>query len=226
MNTTVNLNTVCFNKNMFLLSVAALIGLTGFFLYTQKNKAQPSCPAPQACPACPVQAPSTSETVIISPPRHAHSGIIAPNAPLIDPTFIKDYNTINDPLSPPTKRGLGYHYSNSQQNALLNIHTSGYPDNYQLLGYLTRPSDGKVIKLFGRQSYPRGSKYEYYGIFNTKDQTDVKIEIKKGGYEDFSKEIYDKDEITVPFFDTDGTNPAATKFVAQINKTDRYPGRY
>lgn len=186
-------NTVCFDQTKFFFTVILLIIITSFFIYNL---------------------PKYTPTEIISQETSKESTKKSIKEIPIDPNLMRDYNTVNDPLSPPTRRTFGYYHTNIPRS----IPTRGHSYNYQLIGYLRRNSDNKIIKLFGRQAYPGSNNlYDYYGIFNDKDLTDVKIEIKKGNHPDHSKEIYDNDEITIDFF---GNDPNDNTFIAKIYKTD------
>lgn len=198
------MNRICFDRNLFIGMIIILVSVTSFFVYKKESESysSDSCPA---CPPCPSPA-------ITCPP--------CPKTPKLpkDPLLERDYATINDPLSPPTKRYSGY-YSTSPFQGPFNIHTSGYPDNYQLVGYLKQKDGDKILQLFGRKKYPRGDKYEYYVKFKDPHQTDVKVNITKNNYQ----EIYSGDEIVVDFF---GSDSADNTFVATINETDDYLFKY
>jgi hypothetical protein len=60
---------------------------------------------------------------------------------------------------------------------VLNVATRGCADNYQYLGNLVRRSDNKIVKLFGRQTYPRSREYEYYGMVSDKGGNQIKVQI-------------------------------------------------
>ena len=83
------------------------------------------------------------------------------------------------------------------------------------LRWISDPSnnDEKIVKLFGRQTYPGSNKYEYYGI--TSDNTggqEVKLPIVIEG----DKELYDKDQVSIDFLDSSKGN-----FILYMNDYDR-----
>ena len=76
----------------------------------------------------------------------------------------------------------------------VNIHTRGPEMNYQQQGILYKETgDGpRHLTLYGRQSYPGSSQWEY--MVGDKSLDDVKIPL------DFNKELTDGDEIAVKGF--------------------------
>ena len=93
---------------------------------------------------------------------------------------IRDRSVLNDPLVAPERR------------VAINIPTRGYPDNYQLLGLLTKDNDEKILQLYGRPTFPGSNLWEYY--FMTEHNGFVnKVPLS------YNKEIYDKDIIYTPF---------------------------
>ena len=90
----------------------------------------------------------------------------------------------------------------SDEIGLESIPTRGYPDNYQLIGIVTRQNNSDIknslateaaYNLFGRQTYPGSSQYEYY-VEGKINGTKVKIPLSIPG----NKEINDKQEIKIP----------------------------
>ena len=99
---------------------------------------------------------------------------------------ILDKRVLYDDFVPPIKR-----YKTPYRNRkYINIPTQGMPDNYQLLGVVMNNNNTKAYNLFGRQTHPSSSEYEYYIIGNI-DNTQIKIPLSN------SKEIFDKDSIRV-----------------------------
>jgi hypothetical protein len=98
----------------------------------------------------------------------------------------QETNVLYDPLKPPERIN----------NGLREVATRGNPENYQLLGLLTRSSDEKILQLFGRPTYRGSNQYEYFarsdnfGFIN-------KIPITSKG----NKEILDNDIIDIDEFD-------------------------
>ncbi len=105
----------------------------------------------------------------------------------------RDRKVLDDPIFPPERR-LGRHiYRNNVYNHF-NIPSRGYPDNYQILGILTRNSDEKNLQLFGRQTYPGSRTYEYFVTGNDLSGLQTKIPLKTSN----NKQIHDNDMINVP----------------------------
>ena len=99
---------------------------------------------------------------------------------------ILDKRVLYDDFVPPIKR-----YKPPYRNRkYINIPTQGMPDNYQLLGVAMNNNNTKAYNLFGRQTHPSSSEYEYYIIGNI-DNTQIKIPLSN------TKEIFDKDSIRV-----------------------------
>ena len=118
----------------------------------------------------------------------------------------RDYSVLNDPLKAPTRRVASHNYTG---NMILNIPTRGCVDNYQYLGNLVRRSDNKLVKLFGRQTYPRSRQYEYYGIVSDQGGNQIKVQITN------TREIYNGDVVKIPILDGNTGN-----FIAHIHKLD------
>jgi hypothetical protein len=115
--------------------------------------------------------------------------------PIGDP--VKDYDNrkLYDQLEEPTKRPSRYQLPPSHLKRLIDIPTSGYPDNFRQFGYLTSQSEGdaenKIIKLFGRRKHPGSDHYEYYVSVNSGlDKIKIPIEPKQ-------QELYSDDVVTV-----------------------------
>lgn len=128
-----------------------------------------------SCPACPT---------------------IVPTVPTIDPVKNYDLRKLDDPLEAPTRRVSQYSIPPRLLMNQINIPTRGYPDGYQQLGLLIATSEeitsNKILRLFGRETFPRSSKYEYYTfIANGLDQIKVPINVRR------NKELYDDDIVTV-----------------------------
>jgi hypothetical protein len=117
-----------------------------------------------------------------------------PNYPITDPVKMYDYNKLNDPLEEPATRVDRYLLGPIEMRRMFNYPVRGYPDNPRWLGLLISTDDdhsNKIIKLFGRQRYPRSEQYEYYAMINIGlDQIKVHIDRKK--------ELYDDDEVHIP----------------------------
>ena len=109
----------------------------------------------------------------------------------------RDKKVINNILVAPERRLPRHAYPPKYLKDAINIPTRGYPDNYQQMGMLIRKNDEKILKLFGRQTYPGSSKYEYY-VVDSNSNTDNKIPLKVNG----DRELDDKQQIDLPWLDT------------------------
>lgn len=106
----------------------------------------------------------------------------------------RDYKVINDPIHPPERRLPRHIYPKVDIKRVTNIPTRGHPDNYQLMGIVTRESDEKVMQLFGRQTYPGSSQYEYY--IRGKDLSGLEVKFPLNIEND--KELYNNDVVNIP----------------------------
>lgn len=158
-----------------------------------------NCPTCSACPAC----PAVSTPTII-----------------VDPVKNYDLRKLDDPLEAPTRRVSQYTIPPRLLLDQINIPTRGYSDGYQQLGLLINTSEedanNKILRLFGRETFPRSSKYEYYTfVANGLDQIKVPINVLR------NKELYDDDIITV--------NPLPHNYKVQLLPYDSpryYPNIY
>jgi len=121
-----------------------------------------------------------------------------------DRLFRRDLSVVNHPLVAPEKR-VPRHIQVARG---LNLRTRGHPDNYQYMGNLIRKNDEKIIRLYGRQTYPSSSQYEYYGIVSDGGMA-TKITISN------TKEIYNGDKVSLPLIGT-----SKGDFIAQIHKNE------
>mgnify|MGYP006091825681 CR=1 FL=1 len=119
----------------------------------------------------------------------------------------RDYSVLHDPLKAPTRRVARHNYTGRM---VLNVATRGCADNYQYLGNLVRRSDNKIVKLFGRQTYPRSREYEYYGMVSDKGGNQIKVQITN------TREISNSDLVKIPILDNSSGN-----FIAHIHKLDQ-----
>ena len=105
----------------------------------------------------------------------------------------RDRRVINDPIIPPERRVPRHIYPSVNIKNITNIPTRGKPDNYQLMGIISRDSDEKVMQLFGRQLYPGSSQYEYY--IRGKDLSGLEIKFPLSVEND--KELYNNDTVSI-----------------------------
>ena len=92
----------------------------------------------------------------------------------------RDYNVINDPLTPGERRLPSHQYPRKPFKNKINIPTRGHPDNYQYLGNLIRDTDDKILPVFGRQEYPGSDYYEYYLLLNQDGNFGLKLPLNNG----------------------------------------------
>lgn len=123
----------------------------------------------------------------------------------------RDRRVIYDPIKEPTRRLPRHIFNKDSIKRYINIPSRGYPDNYQLVGLLSRNADEKFLQLYGRQKYPGASQWEYY--VRGKDLSGLETKIPISIHND--QEIYDNDEVDVPLLDSN-----KGKFKAQIYKID------
>jgi len=76
-----------------------------------------------------------------------------------------------------------------------NIPTRGYPDEYQLIGYLINNNGNNGYNIYGRQKYPGADLYEYfvYAVINNnniKIPLNINKELNDGQHIDFLKDNY------------------------------------
>lgn len=118
-----------------------------------------------------------------------------PPISLSDPIKEYDNRKLYDQLEEPTKRPSRYQLPPHQLKRLIDIPTSGYPDNFRQFGFLTSndetDTENKIIKLFGRRKNPRSDQYEYYVSVNSGlDKIKIPIDPKQ-------QELYTDDVINV-----------------------------
>ena len=128
-----------------------------------------------------------------------------------DTLIEQDRRVIYDPIKEPVRRLPRHIFNKDSLKKYINIPTRGYPDNYQLVGLLSRQSDEKFLQLYGRQKYPGASQWEYY--VRGRDLSGLETKIPISVHND--NEIYENDEVDVPLLDS-----SKGKFKASIYKID------
>lgn len=153
--------------------------------------------------------PNTS-IVVSQIPQSIVPQYLLPPQTTPDPIKNYDYNKLVNPLEEPTKRVDRYLLGPLDYRNMFNHPVRGYPDNPRWLGILINDqdtSDNKILKLFGRQKYPRSEQYEYYTMINMGfDQ--IKVHIKR------RKELYDHDTVSIP--------ELGKSYTVKLNKDDEY----
>ncbi len=187
------MNTVCFDRTMFVMVVitVAILSAFQFFAYQQMKQESGQCPqatCPETtCPVCPQQ--------VVTPPA-----VVTPTHPTTYPhnrDIVRDYDLSKayDPLEQPTRRVPRHEIPPTGVKRWLDIPTRGYPDNFTQIGLLVTTDesdpDNKILRLFGRQEFPGSNRYEYYTMINSgHDQIKVPLDLKR-------KELYDGDTVQV-----------------------------
>lgn len=129
--------------------------------------------------------------------------------PQLDAIRNYDYRKLYDPLEDPTMRVDRYLLGPLEYRKMFNYPTQGYPDTYRWMGIMINHDESdknKIIKLFGRQKYPRSNEYQYYTMINM-DHDQIKVHLHN-----HRKELYDHDEVFVPELNK--------KYTVQLNKDD------
>ena len=118
-----------------------------------------------------------------------------------------------------SSKGQFRFYEIQSSRSVFAVPSRGEPGKFKKLGLLKRSSDNKTVKLFGRQKYPGSSKYDYYVRSVEDGSMNIRIPLE----DDFNDEIFDGDEINIPFFDEDGSD-GKFKFLetGEIYEAPRY----
>lgn len=132
-----------------------------------------------------------------------------------DPVMSYDYNKLYNPLTDPTRRINRYEIPPYYFKGMIDFPTRGYPDSYSQLGVLVnkkKDQDNKILRLFGRQTYPGSNTYEYYIMVNSGlDNIKLPLNTRR------RNELYDGDEVFVSELDK--------KYTVNLYKYD-YPRYY
>ncbi|AYV79121.1 MAG: hypothetical protein Faunusvirus3_1 [Faunusvirus sp.] len=160
------------DSKFFIISLSILLVISFFFIYIHVYNFTP------------VQ---SKKIIINNRPRQR----------MVDPLIARDMRALTNPLSEPTKRVDRSQFPSMPIAQLLEQPTRGYPDNFVWLGNLSRQSDEKIVKLFGRQTYPGSNVYEYYGYSSDSYgmETKIRIDVRQ-------RQLYDGDMIDIPLFDS------------------------
>lgn len=108
-----------------------------------------------------------------------------------------DYRVIADPLKEPGKRPPRHIIGPMIGNPHFNIPTRGYPDSFNLQGYLIdeastdKNDENRMLRLYGRQKYPNSNEWEYYVEVNVGNDK-FKFDLEKQ-----KREVFDGDSIYV-----------------------------
>jgi len=91
----------------------------------------------------------------------------------VDPVREYDYQKMEDPLEQPRRRVARHEIPPMHVKGYFDYPTRGYPDNFNQFGILVRQNrlnvdhENKVLRLYGRQTYPFSRVYEYYTAINS-----------------------------------------------------------
>ena len=114
-----------------------------------------------------------------------------------------DYRKAFDPFEQPTRRIPRYEIPPLYFKRLLDIPTRGNADSFIQLGILKNEGDiirndqNRIIRLFGRATYPHSNEYEYYTLISSgNDQIKIPIHNRHK-----KKELYDGDTIYIKELD-------------------------
>lgn len=170
---------LCMSQNYFIMLLVIFIGMTVYYVHITKRKAENEI----------------NKYKKILNDKTEKSEEILNNLPIRKLLEYRDRNVLFDPLIAPERRVDFTQYPLKLLNDI-NIPTRGYPDNYQLIGLLSRTDDEKILQLFGRPTYPGSNLFEYYATTETNGFSNkIPIETKS------KREIEDGDLVKVPIFD-------------------------
>jgi len=182
---------LCLDKRLFIIGVSLLSFLFLFQIYWFNGKK--NC-APCECPQIMHTVNTTNPIVTKSVERTV--------SPSVDMIKEYDYGNLADPLKHPARRVPRHEMPPSYFRRMIDLPTSGYPDNFTQMGTLIKKGDpntnqeNKVLRLFGRQIYPGSYTYEYYSMVNS-GLDKIKVPIATKG----RKELYDGDTVFIKELD-------------------------
>ncbi len=122
----------------------------------------------------------------------------------------RDQDILYDDFAGPERRVPSYIYPTQYIRKNINIPTRGYPDHYQIVGIAARENTETAYNIYGRQTFPGSSQYEYY-VQSNMDGNIVKIPIETKG----NREIEDGQNIMIP-----GTSHSKGHFIVKLYKMD------
>ena len=117
---------------------------------------------------------------------------------LRDPVRSYDNRKYYDPMIEPTRRVPRHEIPPVYLKNMIDYPSRGYPDNYTQLGTLVlehqdqehQDNQNKILRLFGRQTYPGSDSYEYYTMLNSGlDQIKIPVYNKKRNRELYQDDI-------------------------------------
>jgi uncharacterized membrane-anchored protein YhcB (DUF1043 family) len=115
---------------------------------------------------------------------------------LVDRIQELDYRQLMDPLVEPAKRPPRHIMDTIVNSPYFNYPTRGFTDSFSHVGYLIDENskegdENKIIRLFGREKYPRSSEHEYY--------IEIRVGLDKIKYtlDKQRRELFDGDNVYV-----------------------------
>ena len=108
-----------------------------------------------------------------------------------------DYTKMTDPFIEPTRRVPRQDIQPTILKQMIDIPSRGYPDSFSQYGVLVKECgedacDNKILRLFGRQTYPSSPTYEYYTMVSSgNDQIKIPIRNRR------RQELYDGDQVRI-----------------------------
>jgi len=127
------------------------------------------------------------------------------NAILRKQLYNRDLNVLEKKLTPPEQRHERHNYVKIEKATMINEHTRGEPENYQVIGLLYKKDVDKKYQLFGRRIYPGSPDWEYFIGGKDSGGLDYKLSL------DTKQEIYDGTTIINPI-DGDSYNVKINNF--------------
>ena len=104
----------------------------------------------------------------------------------------RDASIVTNKLVAPERRHEAHNYIKLQDKMIINEHTKGEPENYQIVGLLYKDNEDKKYQLFGRRTYPGSPEWEYFIGGTDTGGLDYKFPL------DIKQEIYDGNDIINP----------------------------
>jgi hypothetical protein len=205
------------NKSLF---ITLLIGVVLWVYHVKYRKPKikyvirpcPPCPECPKCPECNKMVANKNnnkndkQTKLPASTQSSITPNVNPLAPQQQPTHhqhvndmvkIYDYRKIGDPLTEPTRRLPRHVIPTDYMQQYFDKHTRGQPDTYTLMGILLKEDNGyidnRILKLFGRQTYPGSNRYEYY-TFVEGGVGEIKLMLQNKN----NKELMGDDTIDIP----------------------------
>jgi hypothetical protein len=188
---------IILDRRLAIIFILIILGSFGviFYLINKPPIKQKTCPT---YPAEKIK----RRTINLTSPLNNFNTIM--RNPEIDPISTYDYDKVFDPLTFPNRRVQRWELPPPHLKSMIDIHTQGYPDTFRQIGILTSEKsnsiDNKILRLYGRELYPRSGRYEYYTeISDGNNSIKIPITTKRGG----DKELFDNDNIFISELSTE-----------------------